>query len=262
MRAPTPTPPAVSVAASVAVALLVLPLVGLLWRAPWSEMASILTDEPVREAAVLSLTVASVASLCCIVLGLPLGFVLARSRFPGLRLVRALALLPMVLPPVAGGTALLFALGRRGLIGQRLDNWFGLTLPFTTAGAIIAATFVALPFFVLSVESALEQLDPELEETAASLGSGPTRVFLTVTIPLIRPAVLAGVTLAWARALGEFGATLAFAGDSPGRTRTLPLALYRALETDPDRALAMGVVLVAIALTVLILLRSRWLMTR
>ena len=262
MRPPSKTPLVITAVAALGVVLLVAPIVGLVWRTPWTKFFAIVMDDPVREAAALSMVVATSAAVACVVLGLPLGFVLARSRIRGSRLLRALILLPMVLPPVAGGTALLFALGRRGIIGQRLDDWFGITLPFSTAGAIVAATFVALPFFVLAVESALEGLDPELEETAASLGSSPTRVFITVTVPLIRPAVLAGVTLSWARALGEFGATIAFAGDSPGRTRTLPLALYRSLATDPDQALVMGIVLVAVALSVLVGLRSRWLTVR
>jgi molybdate transport system permease protein len=234
----------------------------MLQRTTWSRVPALLAEQPTRDAALLSFVVAGAAAAACLMLGLPLGFTLARARFRGLRVVRAFVLLPMVLPPVAGGTALLFAFGRRGLVGQWLERWFGVTLPVTTAGAIVAATFVALPFFVLAVEAALEQLDPELEETAASLGSSPSRVFFTVTVPLIRPAMLAGLTLAWARALGEFGATIAFAGDSPGRTRTLPLALYRSLQTEPDRALVIGLVLVAAALTVLVALRSRWLVVR
>lgn len=259
MKAPARIPRGVAVIAAGGGMLLVLPVIGLLWRTPWSEFFAILVSDPVTEATLLSLLVASSASVLCLVLGLPLGFVLARADLRGGRILRALVLLPMVLPPVAGGTALLFALGRRGLVGRVLDSWFGLTLPFTTAGAVVAATFVALPFFVLAVESALGQLDPELEETASSLGSGPTRVFLTVTVPLIRPAMIAGFTLSWARALGEFGATIAFAGDSPGRTRTLPLALYRALETDPDQAIVIGVLMIVVAVSVLVALRSRWL---
>jgi len=164
----------------------------------------------------------------------------------------------MVLPPVAGGTALLFALGRRGFVGQKLDEWFGVTLPFTTAGAIVAATFVSLPFFILAIEASISDLDPDFEESAISLGSSPTRTFFKVTIPMIRTGVVTGLTLSWARALGEFGATITFAGDNPGRTRTLPLELFVALETDPDRAIVLGMIMVAISLGVLITLRGRW----
>ena len=245
--------------AGTAVVLVALPLVGMLVRMPWSELPDLLGQAAVTDAIRVSLVVSLTATALCVALGLPLAWVLARVQFPGHRLVRSLVLLPMVLPPVVGGTALLFALGRRGLVGERLDDWFGITLPFTTAGAVVAATFVALPFFVIAVESAIGQLDDRFEETAGSLGASPTRTFLTVTLPLIRPAVLAGAALSWARALGEFGATITFAGDSPGRTRTLPLEIFIALETDPDLALALSLVLVAVSLTVLIALRGRWL---
>tara|TARA_B110000438_G_C15802078_1_gene645600 strand:- start:736 stop:1242 length:507 start_codon:yes stop_codon:yes gene_type:complete len=164
----------------------------------------------------------------------------------------------MVLPPVAGGTALLFALGRRGFVGQKLDEWFGITLPFTTTGAVVAATFVSLPFFVLAIESSLSDLDLDFEESAMSLGSSPSRTFFTVTIPMIRTGLITGLTLSWARALGEFGATITFAGDNPERTRTLPLELFVALESDPSRAIVLGMIMVTISLGVLITLRGRW----
>jgi len=164
----------------------------------------------------------------------------------------------MVLPPVAGGTALLYALGRRGLIGQKLDEWFGVTLPFTTAGAIIAATFVSLPFFVLAIESSINDLKSQFEESAMSLGASPTRTFFSITIPMIKTGLTTGLTLSWARALGEFGATITFAGDNPGRTRTLPLELFVALESNPDRAVVLGMIMVTISLGVLITLRGRW----
>lgn len=164
----------------------------------------------------------------------------------------------MVLPPVAGGTALLFALGRRGFVGQKLDEWFGITLPFTTTGAVVAATFVSLPFFVLAIESSLSDLDLDFEESAMSLGSSPSRTFFTVTIPMIRTGLITGLTLSWARALGEFGATITFAGDNPERTRTLPLELFVALESDPSRAIVLGMIMVTISFGVLITLRGRW----
>lgn len=245
--------------AGTAIVLIGLPLLGMLYRMPWSDLPHLLSQTAITEAIRVSIIVSLTAMGICIVLGLPLAWVLARIDFPGRRLVRSFILLPMVLPPVVGGTALLFVLGRRGLIGERLDQWLGITLPFTTAGAVVAATFVALPFFVIAVESAISQLDHRFEETAASLGTSPTRIFFTVTLPLIRPAILAGSALSWARALGEFGATITFAGDSPGRTRTLPLEIFIALESKPDLALTLSLVLVAVSLTVLLMLRGRWL---
>lgn len=244
--------------AALALGLLALPLVGMLQRMPWSTLGEVLGESSVNEAIRVSLTVSVAATCFCIILGLPLAWVLARVEFRGRRVVRALVLLPMVLPPVVGGTALLFALGRRGLVGQWLDQWFGVTLPFTTAGAVVAATFVSLPFFVIAVESALTQLDQTYEETASSLGATPLRTFRAVTLPMIRPAILAGAALSWARALGEFGATITFAGDSPGRTRSLPLEIFIALETQPERALVLSFLLVAVSLLVLVGLRGRW----
>ena len=242
----------------VALSLLVLPIVGLLQRAPWSALPSLLGESEVLEALRVSLIVSLAATAACIVLGLPLAFVLARRRLRFPRIVRAVVMLPMVLPPVVAGTALLFALGRRGLIGQLLDSWFGLSLPFTTAGAVVAASFVALPFFVVTVEAALRQAGDELDEAAATLGAGAWATLMHVTLPTIRPALAAGTALAWARALGEFGATLTFAGNFPGRTRTLPLETYLALERNPEAAVAISLVLMAVALAVLVTLRDRW----
>lgn len=245
--------------AGVAVAFLLVPLIGLLLRMPWNSLTSLLSGSGVGEAVRLSLVVSLSAMVLCVILGLPLAWVLARVPFRGRRYVHVLVLLPMVLPPIVGGTALLFALGRRGFVGQLLDSWFGVTLPFTTAGAIVAATFVGLPFFVVTVESALSQLNDQYEQTAGSLGATPMRTFATVTLPLIKNAILAGAALSWARALGEFGATITFAGDAPGRTRTLPLAIFVALETEPERALVLSLILVLVSLAVLIGLRGRWL---
>jgi molybdate transport system permease protein len=166
---------------------------------------------------------------------------------------------PLVLPPVVGGVALLLALGRRGVVGRWFDQWFGLTFPFTTAGVVLAETFVAMPFLVLTVEGALRSADPGLEEAAATLGSRPFATFRRVTLPLVAPSLLAGSVLAWARALGEFGATITFAGNFPGTTQTMPLAVYLALESDPDAAIALSLVLLAVSVGVLGLLRDRWL---
>ena len=244
--------------AFVALGLLALPLVGLLQRAPWSALPRLLSDSSVLEALRVSLVVSLAATAACVVLGLPLAFVLARRRLLFPRVVRAVVMLPMVLPPVVAGTALLFALGRRGLVGQWLDSWFGVSLPFTTAGAVVAAAFVALPFFVITVEAALRQAGDDLDEAGATLGAGPWANLIHVTLPTIRPALAAGTALAWARAVGEFGATLTFAGNFPGRTRTLPLETYLALEREPEAAVAISLVLMAVALTVLVTLRDRW----
>ena len=241
-----------------ALALLVLPIVGLLQRAPWSALPSLLGESEVLEALRVSLIVSLAATAVCVVLGVPLAFVLARRRLRFPRVVRAVVMLPMVLPPVVAGTALLFALGRRGLVGQWLDAWFGVSLPFTTAGAVVAASFVALPFFVVTVEAALRQAGDELDEAAATLGAGAWATLMHVTLPTVRPALAAGTALAWARALGEFGATLTFAGNFPGRTRTLPLETYLALERNPEAAVAISLVLMAVALAVLVTLRDRW----
>ena len=267
MSRPTRAPRSVLVAATVAAAFLALPLVGLLQRAPWTGLGRLLGDEAVLDAFRVSMLVSALAAMAVLVLGTPLAWVLARvdlslGRLPLRRLLRTLVLLPMVLPPVVGATALLFALGRRGLVGQWLERWFDLTLPFTTAGAVVAAAFVALPFYVVTVEGALHTMGDDREELAATLGAGPVAVLRRVTLPRLLPAMGAGLALAWARALGEFGATITFAGNLPGRTRTLPLATFQALESDPEAALALSLVLLAVSLAVLVPARDRWLPTR
>ena len=196
------------------------------------------------------------------VLGLPLAWLLARHDGRLATLVRAAVLVPMVLPPVVGGTALLFALGRRGLVGQWLDSWFGITLPFTTAGAVVAASFVALPFFVTTVEAALRQAGTDLEEAAAVTGAGPLTAFVTVTVPASRDAILAGLALAWARALGEFGATITFVSNIPGETRTLPLALYTAVQSPGGEGAALRLMMISLALALGALITSEYLTRR
>ncbi len=242
----------------VAIALLIIPIVGLLQRAPWSSLGSRLLADAVVEAMRVSLVVSMSAMSLCFLLGLPLAYLLARVDSWILRLVRVMVLLPMVLPPVVAGTALLFALGRRGFVGQWLDHWFGITLPFTTAGTVLAATFVSLPFFVTTVESALTAQGENLEEAAAVSAASPLVAFLTVTVPATRTAIGAGLALAWARALGEFGATITFAGSFGGTTRTLPLQTFLALESDPQAALAISVLLLTVSLAVLFTLRGSW----
>jgi molybdate transport system permease protein len=238
-------------------AFLLVPLVALLVRAPWRGMARLLSDSQVRTALRLSLECATLALLISLLLGVPLAWVLARVTFPGLQVVRALVTLPLVLPPVVGGLALLLALGRHGLVGQYLDSWFGIQLPFTTAGVVLAETFVAMPFLIVTVEGALRSSDRELEEAAATLRASRLTIFRRITLPLIRPSLLAGSALCWARALGEFGATITFAGNFPGTTQTMPLAVYQALETDPEAAIALSLVLLVVAVVILALLRDR-----
>jgi molybdate transport system permease protein len=237
---------------------LVLPLLGLLVRAPWSTLAGRLAEPQVLEALRLSLVTATLATLVCLLLGVPLAWMLARTAFPGRRVVRALVTVPLVLPPVVGGVALLLVLGRRGLAGQWLESAFGISLPFTTAGVVVAEAFVAMPFLVISVEGALRAADQRFEEAAATLGASRWTTFHRVTLPLVAPGITAGAVLCWARALGEFGATITFAGNFPGRTQTMPLAVYLALETDPEAAIVLSLVLLAVSVIVLASLRDRW----
>ena len=238
--------------------LLVLPLAGLLLRAPWGGLADILGTPEVLDALWLSLLSATLATAVSLVLGVPLAWVLARSALPGVRLLRALVTLPLVLPPVVGGVALLLVLGRNGVVGQWLDAWFGITIPFTTAAVVLAETFVAMPFLVVAVEGAFRSADQGYDEAAATLGASRLTVFRRVTLPLVRPALVAGSVLCWARALGEFGATVTFAGNLQGVTRTMPLAVYLAMQTDPEAALALSLVLLAVSVAVLFALRGRW----
>jgi molybdate transport system permease protein len=249
---------AVAVLAALAVAFFVLPVVGLIQRAPWSELFDDLTDPVVRDALRLSLVCSVGATALAFVFGLPLAWVLARTDFPGRHLVRALVLLPMVLPPVVGGVALLLAFGRRGLVGQYLDDWFGIRLPFATWGAILAEAFVAMPFFVIVVEAGLRSLDRRYEEAAATLGARRFTTFRRVVLPLIAPSVIAGAALTWARALGEFGATILFAGNLQGKTQTMPLAIFIELQTNLGGAIALSLVLLAVSVVVLVSLRDRW----
>lgn len=242
----------------IGLALLMLPLLGLLVRAPWSTMLERLTASGSLTALRLSLVTSTITTAVCLVLGVPIAFLLARTRFPGRRLVRALVTLPLVLPPVVGGVALFTAFGRRGVIGQWLDSAFGYTLPFTTTAVVIAQAFVAMPFLVIAVEGALLGADSRYEEAAATLGASRWTTFRRVTLPLVMPGVIAGAVLCWARALGEFGATITFAGNFPGRTQTMPIAVYMALETDPDSAIVLSLLLVAVSIGILTGLRGRW----
>ncbi|MBW1604474.1 molybdate ABC transporter permease subunit [Streptomyces sp. JJ66] len=258
-RLPGARPPVtLALPALLAVGFLLLPLVGILARTEWARLGAHLSSPGTLEALRLSLVVSFWALGLSLVLGVPLAWLLARVPFPGKALVRSLVLLPMVLPPTVGGVALLLGFGRRGLVGPWLEDTFGLTLPFHTSGAVVAATFVAMPFLVISLEGALAGLRPRYEETAASLGAGPLRVFGTVTLPMVAPGLLAGAALTWARALGEFGATITFAGNLPGTTQTLPLQVYLLLQEEPQAATSVSLLLLAIAMAVLVALRGRW----
>jgi molybdate transport system permease protein len=251
-------PLALAVPALIGLAFLVLPLVGLLVRAPWSTLPRRLMEPGILAALRLSLLTATLATAVCLVLGVPLAWLLARTTFPGRRLVRALVTVPLVLPPVVGGVALLLVLGRRGLLGAWLDSTFGVTLPFSTAGVVVAEAFVAMPFLVISVEGALRGADARFEEAAATLGASRWTTFRRVTLPMIAPGVAAGAMLCWARALGEFGATITFAGNFPGRTQTMPLAVYLALEQDVDAAIVLSLLLLVVSVAVLAGLRDKW----
>jgi molybdate transport system permease protein len=244
--------------AGLALLVVVLPFAGAVQRADWADLGRHLGDPGALLALRLSLLTSLSAAALCLVLGVPLAWVLARWDFPGRDLVRGLVLLPMVLPPVVGGVALLAAFSRRSPLGGWLYDTLGVQLTFSTAGAVLAATFVAMPFLVITVEGALRQVDVRFEEAAAGLGAGRLTVFRRVTLPLVAPSLVAGTVLAWARALGEFGATITFAGNVEGRTRTLPLEIYLRLETDPDSAITLSLLLVAVSLAVIVALRGRW----
>ena len=248
--------------AVVAVLLFAVPLAGLVWRAPWSSAWEVLRSQPARNALRLSLVTSLSATAVALAFGVPLAWVQARVEYPGKRLVRALTTLPMVLPPVVGGVALLLALGRRGIVGRELDR-IGVHLPFTTAGAIVAEAFVAMPFLVLTLEAAFRSADRRLEDAARTLGAGRFAVFRRVTLPLVTPSLVAGTVLCWARALGEFGATITFAGNLQGTTQTLPLFVYIKLEgSNPDSAIVLSLVLLVVSVAVLLALRDRWLPAR
>jgi len=244
---------------ALAVALLVLPLAGLLVNTPWVRLGELVGDATVRSALRLSLLTSIAALAVSTVLGVPLAWLLARREFPGKTLLRALCVLPMVLPPVVGGVALLLAFGRRGLIGQPLDALTGITLPFTTAGVVLAETFVAMPFLIVTVEAGLRSMDRRYEDVAATLGASRWLTFRRVTLPLLGPSLGAGMALCWARALGEFGATITFAGNLSGRTQTMPLAVYLQLERDVDSAILLSLILLAVSAVVLVALRGRYL---
>ena len=241
--------------AALAVTFVALPVVGLVARAPWSDFASVWTPGA-REALRLSAAVAAGSVGLALVFGLPAAVALARARFPGASVVRGVVLLPMVFPPVVGGVGLLMALGRRGVLGKPLAA-LGVELPFTTGAAVLAAAFVSMPLLILAVEAGVRSIDPRLEQAAAAMGGSRWYVFRRVTLPLLRPQIAAGAVLVAARSLGEFGATITFAGNIGGRTQTLPLSVFETLQTDPGGAILQSLLLVALSLAAIVALRGR-----
>lgn len=253
----TGVPRGLVVVAALGVAFVTLPIVGIVLRADWARAGDVLPSSTTLTAFRLSLLVATAAALVDLVLGVPVALVLARVPFRGKTAVRALVVLPLVLPPVVGGVGLLAALGRRGILGGPLEA-LGVTLPFTTAGAVVATAFVSFPLVVLATEAGLRSMDERIEDAARAMGGRPWYVLRRVTLPLLLPQLVAGAVLAWARALGEFGATLMFAGNLAGRTQTLPLAVFEVTQTDPRGALLVALLLVVVSIAVLVALRGRF----
>ena len=250
-------PPLFIVLGAIGAAFVALPVLGLALRAPWGRIVEMLTGPGAGTALQLSLEVSLLATLCSVVFGVPLAWILARGTFRGRATLRALVILPLVLPPVVAGVGLLEALGRSGVVGSWLERIVGIQLTFHTAGAVVAATFVSIPLVVLSAEAGFRSLDPRFEHAAAVLGAKPGYTLRRVILPMVGPQLVAGAVLAWARALGEFGATITFAGNLEGRTQTVPLAVFQKLQTDRAGAIALSLVLVAVSICVLVALRDR-----
>lgn len=250
------TPVPIAVLAAIGVAFIGVPIAALLIRAPWSDLLDELSNSGAWVALRLSIVVSLAAAALSFILGVPVAWVLARGAIPGRSIVRAIVILPLVLPPVVGGVGLLTALGRSGVVGRWLDA-LGIQLTFTIWGAIVATTFVSIPLVILATESGLRSLDPRFEGAAAAMGASRWYVLRRVTIPMLRPQLAAGLVLAWARALGEFGATITFAGNLAGRTQTLPLAVYQTRQTDPGAAILISLILIALSLVVLVAMRDR-----
>jgi molybdate transport system permease protein len=255
MRARLPV--AIVALACIGAAFVLLPVVALFVRAPWSRLGEALSGVGASTALRLSIEVSLAATAISVLIGVPLAWVLARGEFPGRNLLRAAVVLPILLPPVVGGVGLLVALGRSGLVGRWLNDAFGIQLTFTTTGAVLATTFVSMPLVVLATEAGLRGLDRRYERAAAAMGGSPWYVFRRVTLPMVSPQLLAGAILTWARALGEFGATITFAGNLAGRTQTMPLAVYEARQVDPGGAIVLSLILVVISVAVLAALGGR-----
>jgi molybdate transport system permease protein len=262
MRDPLGRPPAVlMVPALLATLLLVVPLVAMVAATNWAALPEELRSEPLREALWLSLTTSTAAVAICLLLGLPLSWLLARADFPGRGVLRALVTVPLVLPPVVAGVALRTAFGRTGVLGEPLLAWTGFAFPFTTWGVVLAHVFVSMPFVVIAVEGALRSADKEYDAAAATLGASRWTTFRRVSVPLAMPGILAGMVLGWARSLGEFGATITFNGNYPGITQTMPNLIYVTRQSDQDASLALSLVMLVVSVTVLLALRDRWLGT-
>ena len=242
--------------AALATVFVGLPLVAIAVKVDWSRFGSLITSPASRAALLLSLRTATASTLLCLILGVPLALVLARHRGALARVLRPLILLPLVLPPVVGGIALLYVFGRLGLLGHYLDA-AGIRIAFTTTAVVLAQTFVSLPFLVIALEGAARTAGSDYDMVAATLGAPPATVWWRVTLPLLAPGLVSGAVLAFARALGEFGATLTFAGSREGVTRTLPLEIYLQREGDPEAAVALSILLIAIAAVVVVGLGAR-----
>ncbi|HEV7203533.1 MAG TPA: molybdate ABC transporter permease subunit [Jatrophihabitans sp.] len=253
------TPLLVVPPALLGVLFLALPTVALLLRTPWPDLGRIYRDQQVWTALRLSIESSLEALVASLVFGVPLAWVLARVRARGMAFVRAIVTIPLVLPPVIGGVALFSSFGRRGVLGDAIRAVTGHDLPFTYPSIVVAQTFVAMPFLVITVEGAFRIADRGVEEAAATLGASRWRIFSRVTLPLVLPAIAAGSVLCWARALGEFGATLLIGGNEPAVTRTLPTLVLTVFQTDPAAAPALSLPLIAVALIVLGALRDKWL---
>lgn len=234
-------------------------MIGLIAQVPWGDFLATITEPTALEALRLSLITSTLATASAAVVGVPFAWLLARDVLPLTRLWRALVLVPLLLPPVVSGVALLAAFGRFGLVGQHIYTWFGFQIPFTTLAVVMAMTFVAMPFLIITLEGAFRTLDRRYEDVAATLGASSWTTFRRVTLPLIGPSLLAGAVLCWARALGEFGATITFAGSFPGTTQTMPIAIYYALDVNWSAAISLSVVLMGVCIAVLVLLRGRYL---
>ncbi|WP_129670146.1 ABC transporter permease, partial [Phytoactinopolyspora endophytica] len=256
-------PVALVLPALAGLALLLLPLAGLAWRAPWGRLPELLTSESVLTALRLSVTTATLATVLSVLCGVPLAWLLARGDFPGRALLRGMVTVPLVLPPVIGGVALLVAFGRQGVIGGWMDRTFGISLPFTTTAVVLSQAFVAMPFLVVAVEGSFRSADRRYDDVAATLGASAWTVFRRITLPAVAPGIAAGAVLCWARALGEFGATVTFAGSFPGTTRTLPLEAYVAIGAgDTDMAIVLSLIMIVVSATILVGLRERWVNVR
>lgn len=262
MKDPLGRPPVLLVApAALATLLLVLPLAALMIRTPWSDLLDALGTEDVQSALWISVMTATVSMLVCLVLGLPLAWLLARIDFPGRGILRTLVTVPLVLPPVVAGVALVSAFGRKGIFGAPLLDLTGFAFPYTTYGVVMAHVFVSMPFVVISIEGALRSTSKAFDTAAATLGATRWTTFRRVTVPLALPGIAAGMVLGWARSIGEFGATITFAGNYPGTTQTMPTLVYQRLQSEPEAAYTLALVMLLFSVGVLLLLRDRWLVS-